>query len=128
MSVQSVGNPSSRAQTSQGIVESTGGRSLTPCAKCRKSIRGSSDLIKHHRVRMGEKPYDCPECGKAFSQNSHLLSRQRVHTGERPFECSACGKALGGRTAFLKHQRLHPGEPLGGGDRACRQDSEVMGP
>ncbi|NXP37898.1 ZNF3 protein, partial [Leiothrix lutea] len=54
------------------------------CEECGKGFSRSADLIQHHVIHTGERPYECGECRKSFSRSSHLHSHQKIHSGERP--------------------------------------------
>ncbi|NWV36976.1 ZSC30 protein, partial [Grantiella picta] len=54
------------------------------CVECWNSFRLMSDLIKHHMIHTGEKPYECAECRKSFRLSSNLIRHKMIHTGERP--------------------------------------------
>nr|XP_045380906.1 zinc finger protein 655 isoform X1 [Camelus bactrianus]XP_045380917.1 zinc finger protein 655 isoform X1 [Camelus bactrianus] len=64
-------------------------------------------FIKHHGIRLREKPYTCNECGKDFRLNSHLIQHQRIHTGEKPHECNECGKAFSQTSCLIQHHKTH---------------------
>ena len=40
------------------------------CDICKKNFYTKSDLVKHFRIHLGEKPYGCAECVKWFTDNS----------------------------------------------------------
>ncbi|KAM4642134.1 uncharacterized protein O3C94_016517 [Discoglossus pictus] len=80
------------------------------CKECGKCFTVQSNLIRHKKIHTGEKPFVCSECGKCFSDNPHLITHMRVHTGEKPFACADCGKCFGNNGNLIKHQRVHTGE------------------
>ncbi|XP_048653613.1 zinc finger protein 420-like [Marmota marmota marmota] len=80
------------------------------CKECGKAFSQKIDLICHRRTHTGEKPYKCKECGKAFSQKSKLICHRRIHTGEKPYKCKECGKAFSHKTGLIHHSRMHTGE------------------
>ncbi|KYO33363.1 hypothetical protein Y1Q_0008595 [Alligator mississippiensis] len=44
----------------------------------------SSNLAKHRRAHLGQRPFGCAVCGKGFIQRSELVIHQRSHTGALP--------------------------------------------
>ncbi|CAL4176018.1 unnamed protein product, partial [Meganyctiphanes norvegica] len=47
------------------------------CCYCDKSFHNSSNLNRHIRLHMGERPYKCNQCGHAFAQKQHLATHQK---------------------------------------------------
>ncbi|NXF21325.1 ZN629 protein, partial [Rhodinocichla rosea] len=69
------------------------GEKLHKCLECEKSFSQSNNLICHHRIHTGERPYECGQCCvKGCRDSSDLTVHQMIHTGERPYECPESGK------------------------------------
>ena len=60
------------------------------CDICKKIFSLKSDLVKHFRIHLGEKPYGCAECEKWFThiaaRNQHLRSCHKELTSEQQSE------------------------------------------
>ncbi|XP_073453288.1 uncharacterized protein [Aquarana catesbeiana] len=106
------------------------------CSECGKCYNEMSQLEKHQRVHMGEKPFSCtecgksfrfeallelhwgshiatiscPECGKNFASQSLLKYHLKVHAGANECICSECGKEFPSRSQLVDHYRTHTGE------------------
>nr|XP_028576110.1 zinc finger and SCAN domain-containing protein 31-like [Podarcis muralis] len=87
-----------------------GGKPQNKCLICGKSFLYSSDLVIHHGIHTGERPYECPDCDKRFSRGSDRNRHQRIHTQEKLYKCLACGKCFLYSSDLVIHQRIHTGE------------------
>lgn len=49
------------------------------CKFCAKKFLSFENLVKHHRVHTGERPYICEICARTFTQESSLQSHLKAH-------------------------------------------------
>ena len=80
------------------------------CQYCSKAFSTNSQLNRHVRYHIGEKPYQCQYCSKAFVQSSDLQRHLRIHTGEKPYQCQCCSKVFRTNGNLKSHLRSHTGE------------------
>nr|XP_048690369.1 zinc finger protein 250-like isoform X4 [Caretta caretta] len=85
------------------------GKTKNACTECGKNVYDQSALIKHQRIRAGERPYECRECENLQSQLKPCYSSEN-HTGERPYECCECGKTFSWHSAHVSHPRICTGD------------------
>ncbi|KAA8642341.1 C2H2-type zinc finger protein [Aspergillus tanneri] len=81
---------------------------------CGKSFNRKSDLRRHYRVHINERPYHCKvkDCNKSFIQQYALTVHSRTHTGEKPYICDheGCCKAFSDSSSLRRHRRIHTGK------------------
>lgn len=99
------------------------------CNFCEKSFVQRSNLVRHERIHLNEKPYSCSFCEKTFSDkgkfHSHTLnffvaiiieslnlkgactSHEKVHTKSESSFCTVCGKHFARKQKLKYHMRLH---------------------
>ncbi|GBN08706.1 Zinc finger protein 672 [Araneus ventricosus] len=80
------------------------------CDICGKGFRSNYNLLPHHRMHTGEKPFVWPTCGKRFTQQSNLTTHLRIHTGEKPFAFRICSKGFTRINRLAYHLQTHTGE------------------
>lgn len=55
------------------------------CNICSRTFKGH--LPQHMRTHNNVKTHACSSCGATFSQKSQLIVHHRIHSGERPYRC-----------------------------------------
>ncbi|XP_011636261.2 zinc finger protein 239-like, partial [Pogonomyrmex barbatus] len=81
------------------------------CEECGKILSTSYNLLIHHNIHTGVRPYNCRTCDKSFRSASGLNRHVRnVHDGIRNFICDICGRRLASKASRDEHRRTHSGE------------------
>ncbi|XP_029173308.1 zinc finger protein 239-like [Nylanderia fulva] len=81
------------------------------CKECGKILSTSYNLLIHHNIHTGARPYNCPTCDKSFRSASGMNRHVRnVHDGIKNFICDVCGRGLASRASRDEHRRTHTGE------------------
>ena len=78
------------------------------CAVCGADFYYNSELQKHMRSHLGEKPCVCdfPGCNFATTTPDLLKNHQRMHR-EKEFPCGTCGKKFKSKREVSYHQKTH---------------------
>ena len=64
--------------------------------------------MRHRKIHSdSEKRYRCEECNFAFWEKSDLQRHIRSHVGNRPFKCNFCEQTFTWKRYLLKHLNIH---------------------
>ena len=78
---------------------------------CSKAFVKKSNLTKHKKIHIDERPYRCDfqGCSKAFKQKNNMITHIRIHTGEKPYKCDFknCIKEFSHSSDLVRHKRIH---------------------
>ena len=74
-------------------------RIMFPCQNCDATFDTKSDLKKHERTHLGNRPFKCEECGSTFTQSSALRRHERIHLDVKPYSCPDCAADLSRRAS-----------------------------
>lgn len=73
-------------------------------------ITSEFDLMIFH-PQSGEKPYKCTfsGCEKRFADRSNMILHHRLHSGIKPFACTICPKRFSKKHHLGTHMNYHTG-------------------
>ena len=79
------------------------------CEVCQKSFHLKTDLKRHRRTHLGEKPYECSTCNKRFALISTLKNHLATHSDEIKFKCNICpdDRSFKTKVGLTNHMRYH---------------------
>lgn len=79
-------------------------------AGCSKSYCSSFNLKRHLEiVHLGVKKFRCHICGRFLSSKQNLIDHHNIHTGAKPYKCEAngCGMCFRQLSQYYIHQSIH---------------------
>ena len=79
-------------------------------AGCSKSYCSSFNLKRHLEiVHLGVKNFSCNICGRFLSSTQNLIDHHNIHTGAKPYKCEAngCGMCFRQLSQYYIHQSIH---------------------
>ena len=81
------------------------------CYVCDFFSANKTELKKHAKIHVTEKPFECSTCGYAtswkFSLQRHIKT---VHIKEKPFKCEHCEYSSPSKQGLVIHIRKHSGD------------------
>ena len=69
------------------------------------SSHEASNLKRHLRKYIGEKPFKCDQCNYSTKHSFALKTHRLVHTGEKPYHCDYCNMSFRQTGHLHKHMR-----------------------
>ena len=81
---------------------------ILPCHVCDYTSRTEKMYQAHRMSHLVE--YPCAHCGKIFTQHSRLVYHMNSHTNERQFECELCDKKFNTAQYVKTHKRKVHGD------------------
>ncbi|XP_020277918.1 zinc finger protein 701-like isoform X3 [Pseudomyrmex gracilis] len=92
-------------------VTESNGCTVYKCKECGKILSTSYNLLIHHNIHTGARPYTCHVCDKSFRSASGLNRHVRdVHDGVKNFACDVCDRRFASRTSRDEHRQTHTDE------------------
>ncbi|XP_065203109.1 zinc finger protein 239-like [Planococcus citri] len=77
------------------------------CKVCDKAFKYSSNLYRHQKLHLTERPYQCTRCNRKFPTVSRLKMHENEHDKEYSYECTICQKAFVNNRILRVHYRRH---------------------
>ncbi|KAF9002376.1 hypothetical protein BDQ17DRAFT_1169557, partial [Cyathus striatus] len=77
------------------------------CQTCFLEVSRRSDLARHMKSHLSDRPFRCDHPGCTFSANQKggLVTHKYTHTGEKPFGCEFCGMFYSDKSSVARHKK-----------------------
>ncbi|KAF5287438.1 hypothetical protein FQR65_LT12263 [Abscondita terminalis] len=83
---------------------------LFGCDQCAYKTNAKSNLQKHKKIHLEEKPFKCSFCDYSCNFSQHLKSHLMKHSGEQPFSCDKCVYKTSRKYLLQRHKTVHTEE------------------
>lgn len=77
------------------------------CSVCGLIIKRKSNLVRHLRLHMEDKPYKCNQCDYSARRKKQFIRHLRTHSEPVVYNCLACDFSSASKQALTKHIKTH---------------------